>query len=55
MEKVAAYEFDKLAWDPVWNDYFTEEADREVSTKYYRLVSAMLSDTVTPGIRKVAP
>ncbi|MFO0700714.1 MAG: hypothetical protein U0236_15950 [Nitrospira sp.] len=55
LEKVAASKVDKLSWDPVWDDYFTEEMDHEVSSKYYKLVSAMLNDTVTPGIRKVAP
>jgi len=54
-EKVAAYEFDRLTWDPTWNDYFTEERDPDISSRYYSLVSSMLSDTVTPGIRQVAP
>jgi hypothetical protein len=52
-EKIAAYQFDKRPWRPAWNAYFTEETDPAVSTKYYRLVSAMLEDTVTPGIRKL--
>ena len=54
-EKVAAHKFDNVKWEAAWNDYFTEERDPDISSRYYTLVSSMLGDTVTPGIRKVAP
>jgi hypothetical protein len=54
-EKVAAYEFDKLKWDPSWNEYFIEKTDPEITTKYYALVSALLADTVNPEIPTLHP
>jgi hypothetical protein len=54
-EKVAAYEVDKLKWEPAWDEYFTEKVDPEISSKYYALVSSLLADTVNAGIRKLAP
>ncbi|BAM88750.1 hypothetical protein S58_27440 [Bradyrhizobium oligotrophicum S58] len=52
-EKVAAYDVDKLKWDPTWDTYFTEQADSEIATKYYALVSSLLADTVKADLRKL--
>lgn len=54
-QKVAAYEVDKLKWDAAWNQYFTENSDPDIGTKYYALVSSLLADTVNAGIRKLDP
>jgi len=53
-EKVAAYDMDKLKWDSTWDVYFTGNVDAEISTKYYALVSSLLSDTVNTSIRRLA-
>lgn len=54
-QKVSAYKVDKLKWEPGWDAYFTENIDRNVSTKYNDLVSSLLTDTVNADIRKGAP
>lgn len=54
-EKVAAYEAQKLKWDPSWDAYFTEARDPQIGTKYYALVSLLLADTVNAEIRKLRP
>jgi len=52
-QKLAAYEVDKLVWQPEWDSYFTEEVDSEITVKYYALVSSILADTVSSTIRKL--
>lgn len=52
-QKIAAYDVDKLQWDPNWNDYFTKIIDPEIEAKYYALVNSLLADTVSGSIRKL--
>ena len=54
-EKVAAYKVDDISWDPSWDSYFTEERVPDIASHYYKVVSSMLADTVTPRIRKIEP
>lgn len=54
-QKIAAYDVDKLKWDPTWNNYFTENSDPGIAEKYYALISSILADTVNSGIRKLTP
>lgn len=54
-EKVAAYQRGGLRWEGPWNQYFTEEEDPDISTKYYALVSSLLADTVNAAIRHINP
>jgi len=50
-EKVAAYAIDHRSWDQTWDAYFTEDTDAQIDEKYYRLVGALLADTISPDIR----
>lgn len=52
-EKVAAYNIDHLSWDNTWDAYFTGAADSEISDKYNDLVSSLLADTVSSGVRDI--
>jgi hypothetical protein len=52
-EKVEAYKNDGLVWNSSWDQYFTEQQDADISSKYYALVSSLLADTVNPDIRKL--
>ena len=55
LEKVTAYELDRLKWNSTWDEYFTEHRDPDIATKYYALVSSLLADTVSAEIRKLKP
>ncbi|MGB8420863.1 hypothetical protein [Paraburkholderia sp.] len=52
-QKIAAYNVDHLTWDNAWDAYFTGAADSEISDKYNDLVSSLLADTVSSGVRDV--
>lgn len=52
-QKIAAYNVDHLAWNNSWDAYFTGTADPEISNKYNDLVSSLLADTVSSGVRDV--
>lgn len=52
-QKIAAYKVDHLTWDKTWDAYFTGTADSEIRDKYYDVVSSLLTDTVSSGVRDV--
>jgi hypothetical protein len=50
--KVAAYEEDKVPWNAARDRLFTNERDPDLPQNYTLLVSSILNDTVTFGVRR---
>ncbi|GJL86679.1 MAG: hypothetical protein DHS20C03_03880 [Minwuia thermotolerans] len=53
-EKKAAFKIDGIAWKEQWDSAFTDKLKVDVNALYYDLVSAFLSDTVSPAIRELS-